>query len=155
MKVKADKRVLCLQFVMALSNPLHGERKAGFVGKPLPGVQVARFLAAAMERTCSFISFILKLSENTWSIATNVRKIYESTWKLVDGSNFSDAFVDADCRRGRRGGRCRRTLHQKPCHVSRVLAESKGIAMRLYSQESVVLIAMVLLLREAAPHSYW
>ncbi|KAH8949670.1 hypothetical protein BDL97_10G043600 [Sphagnum fallax] len=28
------------EFVMALSNPLHGERRAGFVGKPLPGVQV-------------------------------------------------------------------------------------------------------------------
>jgi malonyl-CoA/methylmalonyl-CoA synthetase len=28
------------EFVMALSNPLKGERKAGTVGKPLPGVQV-------------------------------------------------------------------------------------------------------------------
>jgi len=28
------------EFVMALSNPLHGERRAGFVGKPLPGVKV-------------------------------------------------------------------------------------------------------------------
>lgn len=26
---------------MALSNPLKGERKAGTVGKPLPGVQVS------------------------------------------------------------------------------------------------------------------
>jgi malonyl-CoA/methylmalonyl-CoA synthetase len=28
------------EFVMALSNPLHGERRPGFVGKPLPGVQI-------------------------------------------------------------------------------------------------------------------
>ncbi|KAG0601631.1 hypothetical protein M758_11G127500 [Ceratodon purpureus] len=28
------------EFVMALSNPLRGERRAGFVGKPLPGVQM-------------------------------------------------------------------------------------------------------------------
>ncbi|EOA30153.1 hypothetical protein CARUB_v10013261mg [Capsella rubella] len=27
------------EFVMAISNPLHGERKAGTVGKPLPGVE--------------------------------------------------------------------------------------------------------------------
>jgi len=25
---------------MAISNPLHGERRAGYIGKPLPGVQV-------------------------------------------------------------------------------------------------------------------
>ena len=25
---------------MALSNPLHGERRAGYVGTPLPGVRV-------------------------------------------------------------------------------------------------------------------
>ncbi|GAU13875.1 hypothetical protein TSUD_262020 [Trifolium subterraneum] len=30
------------EFVMALSNPLKGERKAGTVGKPLPGVQVTK-----------------------------------------------------------------------------------------------------------------
>ena len=35
---------LLMQFVMALSNPLHGERRAGFVGKPLPGVQVCSLL---------------------------------------------------------------------------------------------------------------
>ncbi|PNX87079.1 malonate-CoA ligase-like protein, partial [Trifolium pratense] len=28
------------EFVMAISNPLNGERKAGTVGKPFPGVQV-------------------------------------------------------------------------------------------------------------------
>lgn len=32
------------EFVMAISNPLHGERKAGTVGKPFPGVEV-RILA--------------------------------------------------------------------------------------------------------------
>jgi malonyl-CoA/methylmalonyl-CoA synthetase len=31
---------------MALSNPLHGERKAGFVGKPLPGVEARVMLPA-------------------------------------------------------------------------------------------------------------
>ena len=29
-----------MQFVMALCNPLHRERRVGFVGKLLPGVQV-------------------------------------------------------------------------------------------------------------------
>ena len=38
-----------LQFVMALSNPLHGERRAGFVGKPLPGVQVLDLSSATLE----------------------------------------------------------------------------------------------------------
>src|SRR5256885_14587678 len=28
------------EFGMALSNPLHGERRPGFVGTPLPGVEV-------------------------------------------------------------------------------------------------------------------
>lgn len=47
------KFVLCLQFVMALSNPLHGERRPGFVGKPLPGVQVPDFLTASIECSCN------------------------------------------------------------------------------------------------------
>jgi hypothetical protein len=56
--VKTNERVsldfiLCLQFVMALSNPLHGERKAGFVGMPLPGVQVRGVFPATLERTCN------------------------------------------------------------------------------------------------------
>lgn len=33
-----------IQFVMAISNPLRGARKAGTVGKPFPGVQVSRDL---------------------------------------------------------------------------------------------------------------
>lgn len=33
--------VSCFQFVMAISNPLNGERKAGTVGKPFPGVEVS------------------------------------------------------------------------------------------------------------------
>lgn len=28
------------QFGMGLSNPLHGDRRPGFVGEPLPGVEV-------------------------------------------------------------------------------------------------------------------
>jgi hypothetical protein len=32
-----------LQFGMALSNPLSGERRPGFVGEPLPGVEVDKF----------------------------------------------------------------------------------------------------------------
>jgi hypothetical protein len=32
--------LIWLQFVMALSNPLHGPRKEGTVGKPLPRVEV-------------------------------------------------------------------------------------------------------------------
>lgn len=60
--VETDKRVsvkfvLCLQFVMALSNPLHGERRAGFVGKPLPGVQVTGFLTATLECSVIYIIF--------------------------------------------------------------------------------------------------
>lgn len=31
-----------MQFVMALSNPLKGERRGGTVGKPLPGVEVSK-----------------------------------------------------------------------------------------------------------------
>ena len=38
--VTAKFSVMSLQFVMALSNPCSGERRAGTVGKPLPGVQV-------------------------------------------------------------------------------------------------------------------
>lgn len=34
---------MCLQFGMGLSNPLHGDRRPGFVGEPLPGVEVSQF----------------------------------------------------------------------------------------------------------------
>lgn len=35
--------LLDFQFGMGLSNPLHGDRKPGFVGEPLPGVEVSLF----------------------------------------------------------------------------------------------------------------
>ena len=38
--ITAKFSVMSLEFVMALSNPCSGERRAGTVGKPLPGVQV-------------------------------------------------------------------------------------------------------------------
>jgi len=49
---------------MALSNPLKGERKAGTVGKPLPGVQVSwsRTLPFAI-----FYFFLEKISIFYWS----------------------------------------------------------------------------------------
>lgn len=54
------KFISCSQFVMALSNPLHGERRAGFVGKPLPGVQVRGLYSATLERIFSiYILYIL------------------------------------------------------------------------------------------------
>lgn len=39
------------EFAMALSNPLHGNRKVGTVGKPLPGVQVK--IVSQFENNCN------------------------------------------------------------------------------------------------------
>lgn len=42
------------EFAMALSNPLHGNRKVGTVGKPLPGVQVK--IVSQIENNCNKLS---------------------------------------------------------------------------------------------------
>lgn len=39
-RITSELLLVLLQFVMAIANPLHGKRKAGTVGEPLPRVEV-------------------------------------------------------------------------------------------------------------------
>ncbi|PQQ11032.1 malonate--CoA ligase [Prunus yedoensis var. nudiflora] len=56
------------EFVMAISNPLRGERKAGTVGKPFPGVEVRLLQKMTVEVIVqaweSFVSEALQYSRN-------------------------------------------------------------------------------------------
>ncbi|PNY11574.1 malonate-CoA ligase-like protein, partial [Trifolium pratense] len=77
------------EFVMALSNPLKGERKAGTVGKPLPGVQV-QILADGES-----------WSEGTGAsgeLCVKSPSLFKEYWKLPEGGR------KGICRRGKLWG---------------------------------------------------
>jgi acyl-CoA synthetase (AMP-forming)/AMP-acid ligase II len=60
------------EFVMALSNPLHGERRAGFVGKPLAGVQVGTPLFQPPFSPVKITSFCIISTYNDWMLPFQV-----------------------------------------------------------------------------------
>ena len=56
---------------MSLSNPLHGERRAGFVGKPLPGVKVGPtfFIRPRLTRSLALLLYLVTCSFNRYDYA--------------------------------------------------------------------------------------
>ncbi|CAL5191824.1 unnamed protein product [Lathyrus oleraceus] len=73
------------EFVMALSNPLKGERKAGTVGKPLPGVQVK---ILADEEHESEESGLGELCVKSPSLFTEYYKLLEVTKESFTDDGF-------------------------------------------------------------------
>ncbi|CAL5210652.1 unnamed protein product [Lathyrus oleraceus] len=73
------------EFVMALSNPLKGERKAGTVGKPLPGVQVK---ILADEEHESEESGVGELCVKSPSLFTEYYKLPEVTKESFTDDGF-------------------------------------------------------------------
>ncbi|CAJ2656208.1 unnamed protein product [Trifolium pratense] len=70
------------EFVMAISNPLNGERKAGTVGKPFPGVQVKILADEEHESEGS----------GTGELCVKSPSLFKQYWKLpeVTKESFTD-----------------------------------------------------------------
>ncbi|KAK2432522.1 AMP-dependent synthetase and ligase family protein [Trifolium repens] len=70
------------EFVMAISNPLKGERKAGTVGKPFPGVQVKILVDEEHESEGS----------GTGELCVKSPSLFKQYWKLPEVTK--DSFTD-------------------------------------------------------------
>lgn len=70
---------------MALSNPLHGDRRVGFVGQPLPGMEVR--IANENEETLSPVTSHLSLLEG--ELLVRGANVFKEYWKKPDETKKS------------------------------------------------------------------
>jgi malonyl-CoA/methylmalonyl-CoA synthetase len=82
---------------MALSNPLHGERHAGFVGSPLPHVEVRLFAENSGDRNLKSASS-KSLSETSGEIQVKGAGVFLEYWQNPDAT--AKAFQDGWFRTG-------------------------------------------------------
>jgi hypothetical protein len=86
------------EFGMAISNPLNGERRPGYVGKPFPGVEVGPSLSLFFSSSHSLCSANwLCISMTMWYAAlvcewsgSMVSDIFPKVLLLMDGGGYDN-----------------------------------------------------------------
>lgn len=90
--------MVALQFGMAISNPLNGERRPGYVGKPFPGVEVGPSLSLFFSSSHSLCSANwVCISMTMWYAAlvcewsgSMVSDIFPKVLLLMDGGGYDN-----------------------------------------------------------------